>query len=85
MNSIFRELLYKGVFTNYIDNFVILAKMMDKLEEQTICFLKIVEKYNLCFKKSKYDFNMEETPILEVVVERGQVQMENNKVKVVKK
>ena len=85
MNSIFRELLYKGVFTNYIDNFVILAKMMDKLEEQTICFLKIVEKYNLCFKKSKYDFNMEETPILEVVVEREQVQMENNKVKVVKK
>ena len=33
----------------------------------------------------KYNFNIEEIPILEVVVGRGQVQMENNKVKAVKK
>jgi len=50
MNSIFQKLLYKEVLTNYMDDFVILAKTMEELEEQTICFLKIAERYNLCFK-----------------------------------
>ena len=50
MNSIFQELLYEGVLTNYIDSFVILAKTMDKLKEWTIFFLRIVEKHNLYFK-----------------------------------
>jgi len=68
-----------------MDNFIIPAKTMKKLEERTICFLKIVEKHNLCFKQSKCDFNMEEIPILGVVIERGQVQMGANKVKAAKK
>ena len=46
--------------------------------------MKIVEKHNLYFKQSKYDFNMEEIPILGVVVSKGQVQMKQDKVKVVK-
>ena len=49
-----------------------------------IRFLKIAEKHNLCFKWSKYDFNMEEISILEVVVSKEQVQMEQDKIKVVK-
>ena len=69
---------------NYIDNFVILAKDIKELEERTIRFLKIVKKHNLCFKQSKCDFNMEEISILRVVVGRGQVQMEADKVKAVK-
>ena len=73
MNSIFQELLYEGVLANYMDNFVIPAKTMKDLEERTICFLKIVEKHNLCFKRSKYNFNIEEILILGVVVGRGQV------------
>ena len=85
MNSIFWELLYEEVLANYIDNFVILVKTMKELEERTIQFLKIAEKHNLCFKQSKCDFNIEKIPILEVVVGWGQVQMENNKVKAVKK
>ena len=68
MNSIFREFLHKRALANYIDNFVISAKIKKKLEERTIQFLKIVEKYNLCFKKSKFDFNIKEIPILGVVV-----------------
>ena len=36
MNSIFRKFLYKEVLANYIDNFVILAKTKEKLEERTI-------------------------------------------------
>ena len=67
-----------------MDNFIILAKTMEELEEQTIRFLKIVEKYNLCFKQSKCDFNMEEIPILGVVVGKGQVKMEQEKIKAVK-
>jgi len=67
-----------------MDNFVILAKTIKELEERTVCFLKIAEKYNLCFKRSKCDFNMEKVPILGVIVEREQVQMEIDKVKTVK-
>jgi len=33
INSIFQELLHKGVLANYMGNFVILAKTMDELEE----------------------------------------------------
>ena len=85
MNSIFQELLHEGVLANYMNNFVIPAKMMKKLEEQMIQFLKIAEKHNLYFKQSKCDFNMKEILILGVVVGQGQVQMENEKVKTVKK
>ena len=84
MNSIFQELLHKGVLANYIDNFMIPAKTMEELEEQMIRFLKIAEKHNLCFKWLKYDFNMEEIPILEVVVGKEQVKMEQEKIKAVK-
>ena len=76
MNSIFWELLHEGILANYMDDFIILAKMMEELEERTIQFLKIAEKYNLCFKQSKCDFNMEEIPILKVIVEKGQIKME---------
>ena len=84
MNSIFWELLHKGVLANYINNFVIPAKTMKELEERTIWFLKIAEKHNLCFKRSKCDFNIEEIPILGVVVGKGQIQMEQEKIKAVK-
>ena len=63
---------------------MILAKTMKELEERMIRFLKIVEKHNLCFKQLKCDFNMEEIPILGVVVGKGQVKMEQKKIKVVK-
>jgi len=36
MNSIFRELLHKGILANYMNNFVILAKTMKELEERTV-------------------------------------------------
>jgi len=84
INSIFRELLHKGILANYMDDFVIPAKTMKELEERTVQFLKIVEKHNLCFKRSKCDFNMEEIPILGVVVGKGQIQMEQGKIKAVK-
>jgi len=84
MNSIFQELLHKGVLANYMDDFMIPAKIMEELEERTIRFMKTVEKHNLCFKRSKYDFNMEEIPILGVIVGKRQVKMEQEKIKVVK-
>ena len=84
MNSIFWELLYEDVLANYIDDFVILAKTMEELEERMVRFLKIVEKHNLCFKRSKCDFNIEEIPILGVIVRKEQVKMEQEKIKAVK-
>ena len=50
INSIFWELLHEGILANYIDDFMIPAKTIEELEERMIRFLKIVEKYNLCFK-----------------------------------
>ena len=58
--------------------------MIEELEERTIQFLKIVEKHNLCFERPKYDFNMEEIPILGVIVGKGQVKIEQKKIKAVK-
>ena len=49
-----------------------------------IRFLKIVEKHNLCFKRSKCDFNMEEIPILGVNIGKGKVKIEQEKIKAVK-
>ncbi len=84
MNSIFRELLHEGVLANYMDDFMISTKTMKKLKERMIQFLKITEKHNMCFKWSKCDFNMEEIPILGVIVGKGQVQIEADKIKIVK-
>ena len=84
MNSIFRELLHEGVLANYMDDFVIPVKTMKELEERTVRFLKIAEKHNLCFKRLKCDFNMEKISILEVVVGKGQIQIEQEKIKAVK-
>jgi len=84
MNSILQELLYKGILANYMDDFMIPAKTMEELEERTAQFLKIAEKHNLCFKRLKCDFNIEEIPILGVVVGKGQIQMEQEKIKAVK-
>ena len=41
MNSIFRELLYEGVLANYIDDFIIPAKIKEELEERTIQFWRL--------------------------------------------
>jgi len=84
MNSIFQKLLHEGVLANYMDDFVILAKTMKKLKERTIQFLKIAEKYNLCFKWSKCDFNIEEIPILGVIMGKEQVKMKQEKIKAIK-
>ena len=50
MNSIFQKLLHKKVLENYMNDFVIPAKTKKELEGRTICFLKMAEKHNLCFK-----------------------------------
>jgi len=62
-----------------MDDFIIPAKTMEELEERKIRFLKMAEKYNLCFKRSKCDFNIEEIPILGVIVGKGQVKIEQEK------
>jgi len=67
-----------------MDDFIILAKTLKKLEERTIWFLKIAEKHNLCFKWLKCNFNIEEIPILGVIIGKGQVKMKQEKIKAIK-
>jgi len=47
--------------------------------------LKVAKNHNLCFKQSKCNFNAKKISILGVVVEQKEVQIENYKVKAVKK
>ena len=84
MNNIFQKLLHEEILANYMDDFIIPAKTKEELEEQMIRFLKIAERYNLCFKQSKCNFDMKEILILGVIVGRGQVKMEQEKIKAVK-
>ena len=49
MDNIFRELLHEGVLTNYMDDFVILAKIKKKLEEKTIHFFEDYRKIQSLF------------------------------------
>jgi len=84
INSIFWELLHEGVLANYMDDFIIPARTIEELEEQMVRFLKIAEKHNLYFKRSKCNFNIEEIPILGVIVGKEQVKMEQEKIKAVK-
>ena len=51
-----------------MDDFVIPIRTKKELEERIICFLKVAEKHNLCFKQSKCDFDAKKIPILGVVV-----------------
>ena len=67
-----------------MDDFIIPANNMKELEERMTWFPKITEKHNLCFKWLKCDFNIEEIPILGVVIGRGQVWIEANKFKAIK-
>jgi len=84
INSIFQELLHEEVLENYMDDFIIPAKTMKELKEQMIRFLKIIEKHNLYFKRSKCNFNMKEIPILGVIIGKEQVKIKQEKIKVVK-
>jgi transposase InsO family protein len=84
MNSIFRPLIHDGTLANYMDDFIIPGKDEKELEERTIRFLKIAEKHNLCFKRSKCEFNATEIPILGVRVGGGHVKMEEEKVNAVR-
>ena len=45
----------------------------------------MAKKHNLCFKWLKCNFDTKEMPILGVVVRQGEVQMEYEKIKAVKK
>ena len=67
-----------------MDDFVIPAKIMNKLKERTIWFLKIAEKHNLCFKQSKCNFTMKEILILGVIIGKEQVKMEQERIKSIK-
>jgi len=58
INSIFQKLLHEEVLINYMDDFIIPAKTKKELEEWIIHFLKIAEKHNLFFKRSKYNFDV---------------------------
>ncbi len=49
-----------------------------------IHFLKIVEKNNFYFRRSKCNFDMEKISILGVVTGQEEVQIENDKVKAIK-
>jgi hypothetical protein len=84
MTTIFREMIQEGTLVNYMDDFAILGKMKQELEERTIRFLTIEDKHNLYFKRSKCKFDVEKISILGTVIGNGEVRMEEEKIKAIK-
>jgi hypothetical protein len=83
MTTIFREMLQEGSLVNYMDNFAIPGETKHQLQERTIKFLKIADKHNLYFKRSKCDFDAMEISLLGTVVRNGKATMEKEKVEAV--
>jgi hypothetical protein len=71
MMTIFREMIQEGTLVNYMDDFAILGKTKQELEERTVWFLTIADKHNLYFKWSKCEFDVEKISILGTVIGNG--------------
>ncbi|KAF7785180.1 hypothetical protein Agabi119p4_1345 [Agaricus bisporus var. burnettii] len=84
MATIFREMIQEGSLANYMDDFIIPAKDDEELEARTIRFLKISEKHNLSFKRTKCEFNVSSTTVLGTVIGNGKATMEEEKVKAIR-
>ena len=66
-----------------MDDFAIPGDTKEELAERTVKFLERAAQYNLCFKRTKCIFDAEEIPMLGVKIGHGQIEMEEEKVKVV--
>src|SRR5215510_6991075 len=73
-------MIQEGSLVNYIDDFAIPAETLEELKERTIKFLKIADKNNLCFKRTKCKFNATQISLLGTVIGNGMVSMEKEKV-----
>jgi hypothetical protein len=84
MTTIFREMIQEGTLVNYMDDFAILGKTKQELEERTIQFLTITDKHNLYFKRSKCEFDVPKISILGTVIGNGEVRMEEEKIEAIR-
>jgi len=76
-------MLYEGSVANYMNDFIIPGKTEKELKARTIKFLKIAEKHNLCFKRTKCEFDATEILILGIKVGNEEVKMEDEKIKAI--
>jgi len=83
MTTIFREMLQEGSLVNYMDDFTIPGETKNQLQECTIKFLKIADRDNLYFKRSKCNFDATEILLLGTVIGNGKATMEKEKVEAV--
>jgi hypothetical protein len=83
MTTIFREMLQEGSLVNYMDDCAIPGETKNQLQEHTVKFLKIADRHNLYFKRSKCDFDATEISLLGTVIGNGQATMEKEKVEAV--
>jgi hypothetical protein len=84
MTTIFREMLQEGSLVNYMDDFAIPGETKHQLQERPIKFLKIADRHNLYFKRSKCDFDTTEISLLGTVIGNGKATMEKEKVEAVR-
>src|SRR5438105_6353019 len=80
MNSLFRNLIMKGVVMVYMDDILIYTKTLAEHRAIVKEVLSILEKNNLYLKHSKCEFEREEVEYLGVIVGQGQVRMDPHKV-----
>jgi hypothetical protein len=83
MTTIFREMLQDGSLVNYMGDFAIPGETEQQLQERTIKFLKITDKHNLYFKRSKSNFDATQISMLGTVIGNGKATMEKDKVEAI--
>jgi hypothetical protein len=74
----------RWILVNYMDDFAIPGETKQQLQERTVRFLKIADKHNLYFKRSKCDFDVTQISMLGTVIGDGKATMEKDKVEAIR-
>jgi NDP-sugar pyrophosphorylase family protein len=81
MNTIFEDLIDKGIIIIYMDDILIFAKTPEELEQSTRRVLERLLKHNLYLKPKKCEFNKMKIEYLGMIIEEGKISMDTVKLK----
>ena len=84
MNSLFKHLIDRGVVVIYIDDIMIFTKTLEEHRSVVKEVLQILRDEHLYLHHDKYDFEVQETEFLGLVVAQDQVKMDHKKVAAIK-
>ena len=84
MNLLFKKLVDHGVVIIYIDNIMIFTKTLKEHHHVVKEVLQILQDEHLYFHHNKYNFKVQETEFLGLIIAQDQVKMGHKKVSAIK-